>query len=158
METVILPRCVVLGIVYVGMVYPATGQSAETTGESGAVADTVDGIMPWFFDEWTIDEWQDFSWTAGGAGTADEDAVIATRIAWVHSPERGAENTWQARQAVRLPRLDVEVGYGRAADRLSLNAYRVHATLPGGLDGNNIRRPPRQIDEHDAYLRYRSKR
>lgn len=129
-----LPRCVVLGMVFVGIVYPATGQSAETTGESGVVADTVDGMLPWFFDEWTIDEWEDFSWTAGGAGTADEDAVIATRLAWVHSPERGAENTWQARQAVRLPRLDVEVGYGRAADRLSLNAYRMHATLPGGLE------------------------
>lgn len=76
-----LPRCVVLGIVYVGMVYPATGQSAETMAEAGAVADTVDGIMPWFFDEWTIDEWQDFSWTASEAGAEEKDAVIATRLA-----------------------------------------------------------------------------
>ena len=133
METVVLYNCVALGLVCVGMVYPASGQLTEPTPEGGAVADTVDGILPWFFDEWTIDEWQDFSWTAGEAGAAAEDAVISTRLAWVHAPEQGAENTWQARQAVRLPRLRVDLGYGRAADGLSLNAYRIHATLPSGL-------------------------
>ena len=133
MATVVLRRIVAMGICCVCVVHATLGQRAEGASDVSVVEDTLGRILPWIFDDWTVQEWQDITWASGGAVSTTENSVVSSRWVWMHPPEPGAESGWQARQAVRLPRLRVDVGYGRSTEGPSLGAYRVEAMLHRGI-------------------------